>query len=75
MAGVVVGVVETEGCVGAWLGFVGVASDGSAVEGLPPSVERRRSLNDLLPPDENAIKPPLVPKNALKVPPLGAGDG
>ena len=72
LAGVEAGVVETGDCGRAWGGFVGVASDGSAL-GVLSSVERRRSLNDLLPPDENAAKPPLPLENALKAPPLETG--
>lgn len=37
-------------------------------------MERRRSLNDLLPPDEKAAKPPPPLENALKAPPLETGD-
>lgn len=72
LAGVVVGVVEIGGRGGAWVGFVGIASDGST-DGFSP-LERRRSLNDLLPPDENAAKPPPL-GNALKAPPLTMGTG
>ena len=45
----------------------------SALGGLSSPVERRRSLNDLLPPDENAAKPPPPLENALKALPAEAG--